>query len=108
MLTAAIAGVVDHPCIKHRSLEMTLVYAKITDRVVADEYATACEQIDALYTTPNTTGAPGLPTWTRHFQLDKSPKQPQVTGLQHAGRTGRTGLWNWQLPVRPRPIRRTI
>jgi hypothetical protein len=37
MLTAAIAGVVDHPCIKHRSLEMTLVYAKITDRVVADE-----------------------------------------------------------------------
>jgi site-specific recombinase XerD len=41
----------------HRSLEMTLVYAKITDRVVADEYATVCEQIDALYSTANTPGA---------------------------------------------------
>ncbi len=36
----------------HRSLEMTLVYAKITDRVVADEYAAVCEQIDALYARP--------------------------------------------------------
>jgi len=41
----------------HRSLEMTLVYAKITDRVVADEYASVCEQIDALYATANTPGA---------------------------------------------------
>jgi len=41
----------------HRSLEMTLVYAKITDRVVADEYASVCEQIDALYNTANTPGA---------------------------------------------------
>jgi len=36
---------------------MTLVYAKITDRVVADEYASVCEQIDALYATANTPGA---------------------------------------------------
>ena len=41
----------------HRSLEMTLVYARITDRVVADEYAAVCEQIDALYATANTPGA---------------------------------------------------
>jgi hypothetical protein len=41
----------------HRSLEMTLVYAKITDRVVADEYASVCKQIDALYNTANTPGA---------------------------------------------------
>ena len=41
----------------HRSLEMTLVYAKITDRVVADEYASVCEQIDALYNTAATLGA---------------------------------------------------
>jgi site-specific recombinase XerD len=41
----------------HRSLEMTLIYAKITDRVVADEYASVCEQIDALYTTAATPGA---------------------------------------------------
>jgi site-specific recombinase XerD len=41
----------------HRSLEMTLVYAKITDRVVADEYASVCTQIDALYNTAATPGA---------------------------------------------------
>jgi site-specific recombinase XerD len=41
----------------HRSLEMTLVYAKITDRVVADTYASVCAQIDALYNTANTPGA---------------------------------------------------
>jgi Phage integrase family len=41
----------------HRSLEMTLVYANITDRVVADTYASVCEQIDALYATANTPGA---------------------------------------------------
>jgi hypothetical protein len=40
----------------HRSLEMTLVYARIADRVVADEYASVCEQIDRLY---NTAAAPG-------------------------------------------------
>jgi site-specific recombinase XerD len=41
----------------HRSLEMTLVYAKIADRVVADEYASVCQQIDALYNTAATPGA---------------------------------------------------
>jgi len=41
----------------HRSLEMTLVYARIADRVVADEIASACEQIDALYATAATPGA---------------------------------------------------
>ena len=41
----------------HRSLEMTLVYAKIADRVVANEYAAVCEQIDALYATAATPGA---------------------------------------------------
>ena len=41
----------------HRSLEMTLVYARIADRVVADEYATVCQQIDALYNTAATPGA---------------------------------------------------
>lgn len=33
----------------HKSLEMTLIYARIADRVVADEYAAVTEQIDALY-----------------------------------------------------------
>jgi site-specific recombinase XerD len=40
----------------HRSMEMTLVYAKIADRVVADEYESVSAQIDALY---NMAGVPG-------------------------------------------------
>jgi site-specific recombinase XerD len=41
----------------HRSLETTLVYARIADRVVADEYASVCEQIDRLYATAAAPGA---------------------------------------------------
>jgi hypothetical protein len=33
----------------HRSMEMTLIYARIADRVVADEYASVHAHIDALY-----------------------------------------------------------
>jgi len=33
----------------HRSMEMTLTYARIADRVVGDEYAAVSSQIDALY-----------------------------------------------------------
>jgi site-specific recombinase XerD len=40
----------------HRSMEMTLTYARIADRVVADEYQSVSAQIDALY---NTAGIPG-------------------------------------------------
>jgi len=41
----------------HRSMEMTLTYARITNRVVADEYASVCEQIDRLYKTAGVPGA---------------------------------------------------
>ncbi len=33
----------------HESMEMTLVYARIADRVVADEYQAVSEKVDALY-----------------------------------------------------------
>ena len=33
----------------HRTMEMTLIYARIADRVVADEYHAISEKIDALY-----------------------------------------------------------
>ena len=38
-------------------MEMTLTYARITDRVVADEYAAVSAQIDALYKTAAVPGA---------------------------------------------------
>lgn len=36
----------------HRSLSMTLVYARIADRSVADEYFTVTEKVEALYDRP--------------------------------------------------------
>ena len=41
---AALAG--------HQKMEMTLIYARITNRVVADEYAAVSAKIDALYGQP--------------------------------------------------------
>jgi hypothetical protein len=41
----------------HRSMEMTLTYARIADRVVADEYEAVTAQVDALYNTATTPGA---------------------------------------------------
>jgi hypothetical protein len=40
----------------HRKMEMTLIYARIANRVVADEYAMVSAKIDALYGQP-----PALP-----------------------------------------------
>jgi integrase len=39
----------------HRSMPMTLVYARIADRTIADEYFTAANKVDQLYTTHLTT-----------------------------------------------------
>jgi integrase len=39
----------------HRSMRMTLVYARIADHTVADQYYAATEQVEALYTQPLTT-----------------------------------------------------
>jgi integrase len=36
----------------HKSLDMTLVYAKIANRTVAEEYFTVSEKVDALYSQP--------------------------------------------------------
>jgi hypothetical protein len=41
MLTAAIAGAVDHPCIKHATPEMTLRYAHLASDTIRDAYDTA-------------------------------------------------------------------
>ena len=36
----------------HKSMDMTLVYAKIANRTVAEEYFTVAEKVDALYARP--------------------------------------------------------
>jgi len=49
----------------HKTLRMTLIYARIADRTVADAYDTVTSQVDALYTKPtglrtNGTGSAGM------------------------------------------------
>lgn len=41
----------------HKNLEMTMVYARIADDTVADEYFDVAAQVDQLYTHPRTPGA---------------------------------------------------
>src|SRR5437016_1911636 len=45
--------------VKHRSLDMTLRYAKIASRTVADEYFAVTEKVEALYGQPRAPPAPG-------------------------------------------------
>jgi hypothetical protein len=50
----------------HRSLDMTLRYAKIANRTVADEYFAVTDQVDALYGQPRSLSADVLgPQLTR-------------------------------------------
>ena len=42
----------------HRSLRMTMTYARIANRTVADEYHAAAAKIDALYADPNRSPRP--------------------------------------------------
>jgi hypothetical protein len=50
MSLEAIAALLGH--IKHRSLDMTLRYAKIASRTVADEYFAVTGKVEALYGQP--------------------------------------------------------
>ena len=40
----------------HRTLAMTMVYARIADRTVAEEYFAVSEKVEALYDQPRTAG----------------------------------------------------
>lgn len=58
----------------HRSLDMTLRYAKIANRTVADEYFAVTEKVEALYGQPKTLSADAIgPRMSRlrreHFRL---------------------------------------
>jgi site-specific recombinase XerD len=63
----------------HRSMEMTLTYAKIADRVVADEYAAVTDQIDALYNAAATPGA--LPAEIETKAMERLRREAQARML---------------------------
>jgi site-specific recombinase XerD len=47
----------------HRTMTMTMIYAKIADRTVADEYFAVSEKVEALYDQPRQLGVFSL-FWT--------------------------------------------
>jgi integrase len=57
----------------HKTLRMTLVYARIADRTVADAYNNVTDQIDALYNQPAglRTDGNGSASMTRHAADDR-------------------------------------
>ena len=76
----------------HRSMEMTLTYARITDRVVADEYAVCLAQIDRPL---QTAGAPRRSSRRnrdgRHDPLAQGSTRPDAR-QRHVHQTRRTRL----------------
>ena len=52
----------------HRSMRMTMVYARIADRTVADEYFSVSEKVEALYNAPR--------------QLQPTPKGAEMAKLR--------------------------
>lgn len=69
----------------HRSMEMTLVYARIAKRVVADEYAAVSAKIDALY-------GPGQP---------ELPADYETTGMAKLRREAHARMLGNGLCTRP-------
>ena len=62
----------DHPHIKHKTLTMTMVYARIADRTVAEEYFAVTEKVEALYTAAQPTTQPTrLPADAEGTQMRK-------------------------------------
>ncbi len=55
----------------HRSLDMTLRYAKIANRTVADEYFAVTEKVDALY-------AQARPAARRRHRTEHGPAPPRA------------------------------
>ena len=77
----------------HRSLEMTLVYARIADRVVADEYASASVNKSTSSTPPQPYLAP--------FQ--RSPEYAAITKLRTQSHARMLGKLNLHPASRTRP-----
>ena len=68
----------------HRSMEMTLIYARIANRVVADEYAAVSAKIDALY-----------------GQAPQLPADYETTGMARLRREAHTRMLGNGLCTRP-------
>jgi integrase len=85
----------------HRSLEMTLVYARITDGVVADEYAAVSEQVDALY------GTAQLPAGAEGNQMARLRREAHARLLGNGPAPAPpSSTAAWSQPAKPAPTSR--
>jgi hypothetical protein len=69
----------------HRTMEMTLIYARIANQVIADEYAAVTAKIDALYVPP-----PELPA---DYFRTSTEFLPILTRQRDHGQTERAALF---------------
>jgi hypothetical protein len=69
----------------HRTMEMTLIYARIANQVVADEYAAVTAKLDALYGQP-----PELPA---DYFRTSTEFLPMLTRQRDHGQTERAALF---------------
>jgi Phage integrase family len=92
----------------HRSMRMTLVYARIADRTVADEYFAAADKVDQLYTTHLTRERSqiGLIAAQSHRFLDVRHQPVQTVHLARLRPSGASPRHVTQLPIGPRDRQR--
>ena len=64
----------------HQKMEMTLIYAKIANRVVADEYAAVSAKIDALYGQPPELPADYETTGMAKLRREAHTRMPTICG----------------------------
>jgi hypothetical protein len=84
----------------HKKMEMTLIYAKIANRVVADEYAAVSAKIDALYGQP-----PALPADYDTTGMARLRRETHARMLGNGLCTRPPELdCGWNQPARPAPI----
>ena len=85
----------------HRKMEMTLIYARIANRVVADEYAAISAKIDALYgQTPQANCPPTTrpPAWP-----DSAAKPTPACSATASAPAPSNSTAAWNQPAKPAP-----
>ena len=97
----------------HRKMEMTLIYARIANRVVADEYAAVSAKIDALYGQPPDAArrlrdhrhGPAAPRSPRPHARQRAVHPPGRAGLPHGVRLRDLRLLphRHRVPAHPHP-----
>ena len=72
----------------HKTLAMTMIYARIADKTVADEYFKVTEKVEALYQQPRQLPATDEGTEMRRLRAEDAPPNARQWVLRPPRRTG--------------------